>query len=131
MPDLYTSHLLISASLHFEENCLHPETMKNSLFNLNNVFVAFSHVKQTEQNMLKVRLINKLIMASIGHNCVKTQRTNNINVLRQSKHRYGKLRAGHFSDTQGSCSTSFSAQGHGAEWFDRASCQIPPCINYG
>lgn len=87
---------------------------------------SLSHVKQTERNMMNVRLINRSIMASIGQNCGETQCTSNINVPDQSKHRYGKSRAGRFGDTRGSLSTSLSFQEHGAEQRCRASCRSPP-----
>lgn len=133
MPDLHTIHLCMFAILHESVYCAENYfCILNPWKKLpNNVFTVFSHIKQTEKNMLTVRLINKAIMASIGQSCVKTQCTSNINVPKQSKHRYGKSRAGDFGDIQGSHSTSFSSQGHGGEQFDRASSQIPPCINYG
>ena len=113
-----------------EVNDMNPETTRNAAFK-QLVFTLFGHVKQTQNIMLKVRLINKHIMVSIGHDCVKNMMcAGNINVPKQSKHGYGKSRAGHFWDTQGSPSTSLSSQGLDAEQFDRAA-KSPPCINYG
>lgn len=113
IPDPYTIHRRSSESLRvsvFWGKLLASWNHKNSLFNSNYVFIVSSHIKQTLQNMLKVRLINKPIMVSIGRNCVKTQCTNNINVPQQSKHRYDKSRAVQLGNTQGSHNTSFSLQ---------------------
>ena len=129
MPGLYTIHLLNFAVLHesvyCDENYMYPENLKKPAFK--QMHLQYSVIwNKLKKNMMNVRLINKAIMVFIGHYCVKTWCTSNINVPKQSKHRYSKYRAGHVSDTQGSPSTSFSSCGHGGKQFNRLSCQIPP-----
>lgn len=74
-------------------------------------------------NMLRVRRVNKPIIASIGPNHVKTC-ASNTNIPKWSKHI--QSRDGLFENIQGSPSASFYLLGHSETKFDRARSQTPP-----